>query len=67
MKRRGHRWKFVGGGIVGRYADTSSRNHFRLSEKPWVIKMTPPDKSDPIEEEKIKRFELCSTSCKNAA
>lgn len=48
----GMKGKFVGGGIVGRYADTSSRNHFRLSEKPSVIKMTPADKSNSTEEEK---------------
>lgn len=47
----------LGGNLLGaeslaRYADTSSRNHFRLSEKPSVIKMTPADKSNPTEEEK---------------
>lgn len=47
----------LGGNLLGaeslaRYADTSSRNHFRLSEKLSVIKMTPADKSNPTEEEK---------------
>lgn len=34
-------WQRIRGIVARRYADTSSRNHFRLSEKPSVIKMTP--------------------------
>lgn len=34
-------WQRIRGIVARRYADTSSRNRFRLSEKPSVIKMTP--------------------------